>query len=100
MSLSSSEHRRLSAIAEHLTREDPALAALLAGFNGPPLWRRIVGHGLVPLLLFAIAPIFIAVGLAAGIPAFLISGCALAVFTPLLAVLWSTRFWSGRPAFG
>jgi hypothetical protein len=113
MSLSSSEHRRLAAIAENLTRDDPALAALLAGFASSPLprgarlraepatwWRRIVGHGVVPVLLFAIAPLFIALGHAVGIPAFLIAGCALTNDTPLLAVLWATRFWSGRPVFG
>jgi hypothetical protein len=100
MGLNSSEHHRLATIAEHLTRDDPALAALLAGFTGPPLWRRVVGHGLMPVLLFVIAPLLLAVGLAAGIPALLICGCALTIFTPFLAVLWSTRFWSGRPAFG
>lgn len=100
MDLSPSEHRRLATIAEHLTRDDPALAALLAGFNGPSLWRRVIGHGLVAVLLFAVAPLLLAIGLAAGIPALLISGCALTIFTPLLAVLWSTRFWLGRPAFG
>jgi len=103
MGMSSSEHRSLASIAEMLTRDDPALAEMLAGFNGPgpgPLWRRLLSHGLIAVLLFALAPVLLAVGIAAGLPAAVICGCALTLVTPFLAVLWSTRCWSGRPAFG
>ena len=105
MGMTASERRVLTSIADHLSRDDPALASLLKGFGLPQLtvslWRRIVGHGAVVVVLFALAPLLFAIGLTAAIPACVLAGCVLCVIMPCLAVLWSTRFWlGGGAAFG
>lgn len=89
MALSSSERRDLDLIEAWLMREEPALAASLAGVrSSEPTWRHAF-HAAVVLVLFSLAPALVVVALATRTPAVIV-GCPLA---PGLAFLWSLRFW-------